>query len=106
MGVIRQTKIPYGVIDMKDGIVVDMKEKPEYNFVVNAGIYVLEPKVINMIEDDEWVDMPDLLKKAQDAGLKVGVYPISTEMIDVGHWDEYKQAVEKLRQMGIIGAQE
>jgi NDP-sugar pyrophosphorylase family protein len=44
---------PYGIIDVKDETIVGgFKEKPELPFWINAGIYVLDPRIV-----------PDLPKK-------------------------------------------
>ena len=46
--------IPYGVVETdKDGKIVDMKEKPDFSFMVNTGVYMIEPEVLDYIEDDE-----------------------------------------------------
>ena len=42
-------RVPYGVIELEDLFVVDIKEKPIQSFFVNAGIYVLEPHILKMI---------------------------------------------------------
>lgn len=97
VGVVRHLKIPYGVIDMTNGKLQGMREKPEYKFVVNAGIYILEPGVIELIEDGKYLDMPDLIERARKSGLSVGVFPVSSEMVDVGHWEEYEKARHKLK---------
>ncbi|MDZ4726917.1 MAG: sugar phosphate nucleotidyltransferase [Leptospira sp.] len=102
VGVIRHVKIPYGVMEISDRILQSIKEKPEYDIIVNAGIYAVEYGILDLIEDKKYLDMPDLLQMAKAKGKKVGVYLVSAEMIDVGHWDEYKLAEEKARQLGFI----
>lgn len=93
VGVVRHVKIPYGVMQMQNGKLEGIVEKPEYEFVVNAGIYAIEPETLQRIEDEQYLDMPHFLEDCRKSGMKVGVYPVSAEMIDVGHWDEYEKAV-------------
>lgn len=102
VGVVRHVKVPYGVMDLEGGELVGMREKPVYDFIVNAGVYAIEKEILELLPSGEFVDMPDLLWKAKSKGLRVGVYPISAEMIDVGHWDEYNLAVDKARKLGFI----
>jgi dTDP-glucose pyrophosphorylase/predicted transcriptional regulator len=102
VGVVHHIKIPYGVMEMKNGDLVSMTEKPEYDFVVNAGIYILESSVVNMVDKGKFLDMPNLLLDAKKQGMKIGIYPSSNEMIDIGHWDEYNLALEKAKQLGLI----
>ena len=90
--------IPYGVceIDQK-GFLSNINEKPEFNFLVNTGMYVLEPKVLKLIEKDTFYNITDLIQKLKDTGGSVGVFPVSEKAwIDVGQWDEYKNAINKL----------
>ena len=40
-----------------------MKEKPEYDFLVNTGLYVLEPKVLELIPNNKSFDMSELINE-------------------------------------------
>lgn len=90
--------VPYGVCEVEhDGLLREIKEKPQYDFLVNAGMYLLEPSVCKLILRDEYLDMTDLIRKAQQAGLTVGVYPVSeNSYIDVGQLGEYKKNLKLL----------
>ena len=54
---------PYGVVQTKGVDIVDFKEKPIVRSHINAGIYVLEPSIINYVSKNEHLDMPDLFKR-------------------------------------------
>ncbi|RZB29749.1 MAG: hypothetical protein SRB1_02029 [Desulfobacteraceae bacterium Eth-SRB1] len=90
--------VPYGVCEIEnEGHLKEIREKPEYDFLVNAGMYLLEPSAYKLIPIDEYFDMTDLIMKAQKAGLSVGVYPISEKSyIDVGQLGEYKKTLKLL----------
>lgn len=94
----RQYTIPYGVCEMDNGGTLKaIREKPQYDFLVNTGLYLLEPAILRCIPTDTYFDMTDLIKKAQDNGMKVGIFPVSEDSwIDVGQLSEYKNAVNKL----------
>lgn len=50
----RKLSIEYGVIDSEDEkIVDDFREKPVINYLINTGMYVLEPRALNYIEEKE-----------------------------------------------------
>lgn len=91
-------KIPYGICELNDEGRLDcIKEKPEYNFLVNTGLYVLNPIVLNEIPVDRMYHITELIKAVKDIGMSVGVYPIAeNSWIDVGQWNEYKKALELL----------
>ncbi len=72
-------------------------EKPRYDFVVNTGMYVVSPSVLELIPPGQRFDMTDLIECARGKGRDVGVYPISDgAWMDVGQWDEYRQTVRRL----------
>ena len=71
--------------------------QPEYDFLVNAGMYLLNPSICNLIPKNEYFDMTDLISKAQKMGFSVGVYPVSEKSyIDVGQLAEYKKNLKLL----------
>ena len=42
--------IPYGTCELNnEGYLEKIKEKPEYHFLVNTGLYVMEPDLLEMI---------------------------------------------------------
>jgi dTDP-glucose pyrophosphorylase len=94
----RSFLIPYGVCNFdKDGVLKNIKEKPSYDFFVNTGLYIIEPKVLKLIPKNVKFDMNELIIKSIDEGIKIGVFPITeNSWIDVGQWPEYKKNINNL----------
>ena len=92
----RHYVIPYGVCDVDNsGDLKCLKEKPEYDFLVNTGVYILEPKILELIPGDTYFDMTDLINKSQAKGMKVGVFPVSEKSwSDIGQWEEYSNTMK------------
>lgn len=90
--------IPYGVVETnKDGGITQIKEKPGFSFLVNTGLYMLEPEVIDDIEKGEFIHLPDLAQRYLDRGEKVGVFPISEkEWMDMGQFNEMENMMKNL----------
>ena len=90
--------IPYGTCEInKKGYLSRINEKPQYNFLINAGLYIVNPEILSIIPDNKIYHMTDLIADVKNAGKKVGVYPIDDDSwIDIGQWAEYKKAVKKL----------
>ncbi|CAM4192476.1 nucleotidyltransferase family protein [Campylobacter armoricus] len=86
-------QIPYGVVKISNNIIKDIKEKPVQNFLVSAGIYVLEPQVLKYIEKNAYLDMPNLIKLLLDKKLKINSYVLQDYWIDIGRLEEYEKAV-------------
>ena len=92
----KQFNIPYGICELNGGGSLErIKEKPEYNFLVNAGMYVLNPAVLELIPDNQLFHITHLLDKIKENGGQIGVYPVSEKVwIDVGQWAEYRKALK------------
>ena len=90
--------IPYGVVETnEDGRVTQMKEKPGFSFLVNTGLYMVEPEVIDDIENGEFIHLPDLAQRYLNWGEKVGVFPISEkEWMDMGQFNEMENMMKNL----------
>jgi dTDP-glucose pyrophosphorylase len=100
LGVLWYVKIPYGVLKIKGNNLEKFVEKPEYNIIINSGIYILEPDIINLIPEGKYMDMPELLKLAQINNFKIQVYPMNCTWFDVGQWEEYNKAVDFIKKYG------
>ena len=102
VGSIRHYQIPYGVIHFeKDGKISKISEKPEFDFTINTGLYVLSKEVLRYIPENGDFDMTDLLQVLLDKEKPIGVYPVSqNSYIDIGQWTEYKNSIEKLKLLG------
>ncbi len=91
--------VPYGVCKLEnDGSLKTIKEKPEYDFLVNTGMYILNPDILQFIPKNKSFDTTDLIKCLKENKKKIGVYPISEKSwIDIGQWEEYKKAINSLK---------
>ena len=92
---IKNLKIPYGTLETKEGGLLDsIKEKPEYTFKINSGMYILEPSLIQEIPTDKVYHITYLIEKLVNQNRRVGVYPINEgSWVDIGNWDEYMKYV-------------
>lgn len=88
--------IPYGVIEIGNkSDLKAMKEKPEYDFFVNTGMYVVNPEVLNDIPDNKFLHITDLIESYMKNGEKIGVYPISEKSwMDMGQMEELQDMLQ------------
>ena len=89
-------EVPYGVVECDGPAVRNLKEKPSFGFLVNAGIYLLEPSVTQFIPRGQRFDMTDLIQKLLEAGRPLVSYPIVEHWLDVGRHDDYRRAQEEI----------
>jgi dTDP-glucose pyrophosphorylase/CBS domain-containing protein len=85
-------QLPYGVFDCEGSSIKAVTEKPVVNFLINAGIYLLEPSVYGLVPAGERYDMTDLIQRLLDEGRSVNAFPLLESWIDIGTPDEYRRA--------------
>ncbi len=90
--------IPYGIVEMGvNGAIEGMKEKPRISFLTNTGIYIVEPEVMEDIEEDVPVGFPDIVELERQKGRKVAVFPVGeNDWMDMGQLPELEKMRRKL----------
>ncbi len=89
---IHELQHPFGVVRTNGVNILGFEEKPIYRNHINAGVYVLDPKVLDMLKLGEYCDMPTLFNCLQESNKRIIVYPIHEPWLDVGHVDDLKRA--------------
>jgi dTDP-glucose pyrophosphorylase len=89
-----ETQVPYGVLDVDGDRVQRLREKPTLTFLVNAGIYLLEPSVVRCIPNGKRFDMTELIQQLLDERRPVSTFPIIGYWLDIGKHGDYVQAQE------------
>jgi NDP-sugar pyrophosphorylase family protein len=96
----RKVKIDLGVLQFNHEYeLTGYIEKPTYDFHVSMGIYVFEPRVLQHIPPDSYLDFPDLVIKLIQGGERVIGYPFDGYWQDLGRPDDYEQALNEFEQM-------
>lgn len=93
---LKNMQIPYGVFELeKGGAVCKISEKPEYNYQVNTGIYVMEASVLEDIPYGEVYQMTDLINKLLKEKRKVGAFPVTeNSWRDMGEFEAMNKMKE------------
>jgi dTDP-glucose pyrophosphorylase len=85
-------EVPYGVIAVDDHRLSEIVEKQVQRFLVNAGIYVLEPQAIEMVPRGIAYDMTTLFEDITRKGLSASVFPVREYWMDIGRIDDFHKA--------------
>lgn len=95
---LKNIKIPYGVIEISEtGEIEKMKEKPELAFFTNTGMYIVEPEVVDDLEDGKAISFPEIIEMNKSKGKKIGVYPVSeNSWMDMGQIDGMEEMRRRL----------
>jgi dTDP-glucose pyrophosphorylase len=85
-------EVPYGVIENREQNILAINEKPTQIFLINGGIYALEPETIDLFCEKDSLDMPELFKKIIEKKWPAVVFPIREYWIDVGQASDLERA--------------
>jgi NDP-sugar pyrophosphorylase family protein len=85
-------EVPYGVVEVENSRVRALQEKPVLTHFINAGIYVLDPQVLERLEPARSCDMPTLLQRVMDDHRPVVAFPIREYWLDIGRMDDFAKA--------------
>jgi dTDP-glucose pyrophosphorylase len=85
-------QVPYGVVSVDGLRFVGIEEKPVHKFFINAGIYVLSPDAVAMLESGEHCDMPSLLNRVAQQEQETSVFPVREYWLDLGQIEDFNRA--------------
>lgn len=84
--------IPYGVATVRRSQLVELREKPTERMLINAGIYLLDPRVVRMVPRGRDYPITELFDRCLRKKMKVGAHLIEDEWVDVGRHEELRRA--------------
>lgn len=92
--------VPYGVVNTSaEGQITSMTEKPEFSFLTNTGVYIIEPEVINDLKENEFIHFPDIARRCLERNWNVGVFPVSeSAWMDMGEVNEMNKMMKALEE--------
>lgn len=89
--------IPYAVLDTTDKKINSLIEKPSFTYYSNAGIYLLNKKMLKYIPKNQKYDSTDLMEKLIEESKKVSHFPIRGYWLDIGNAQNYAKAQDDIR---------
>lgn len=95
---VKTFSIPYGVIETgENGLMQALQEKPTHTYMVNTGVYILNPQLIDEIPCGEFFHITHLMEKVKARGGRVGCFPVSERAWkDMGEWPQYLKMINVL----------
>ncbi len=87
-----EVRIPYGIFETKKNTITGLVEKPIYNYLSNAGIYILKREILEEIGDDVFFNATDLIEKMIKKKKKVISYKFPGYWLDIGNMIDYEKA--------------
>jgi NDP-sugar pyrophosphorylase family protein len=85
-------QVPFGVVNLRENQITSIEEKPVHKFFVNAGIYILDPSVLDLIPKNKFLDMPNLVDMLIKRQKNVAAFPLREYWLDVGQQADFEKA--------------
>lgn len=95
-------KVPHEVIESKNGCATKITQNPSYSFLVNAGIYLIQPTVHRYVPTDQRFDMTDLIDRVMADGGRVVSFPVIEYWLDIGQHEDFDRAQKDVEQFGWV----
>ena len=86
--------VPFAILRTEGDRVTGLEEKPTFNHFANAGVYIIDRKVLGGIKRGEYLDAPDFVESLIAKGQKVSHFAIEGTWIDIGSPDDFRYANE------------
>ena len=83
--------IPYGEVRLNNENIASIEEKPTHKVFVNAGVYILNPKCIDLVPK-KFYDITSLFKKIIAKKVKTISFPLGEYWLDIGRFNDFKKA--------------
>ena len=87
---------PFGVVETQGLEIIGFEEKPIFRSHINAGVYVLEPLALSLLEKSVPCDMPTLLKRLQKKSKRIIAFPIHEPWLDIGNEADFSKATQRI----------
>ena len=96
---LKKYTVPYGIVNIDyEGQIHSLVEKPSMDYLVNTGVYVIEPEVFEYINNKEFIHITGLIERCILGKKRAGTYPISSESwMDMGQFEDMEQMVERFK---------
>ncbi|MFQ5915392.1 MAG: sugar phosphate nucleotidyltransferase, partial [Nitrospinota bacterium] len=91
-----ERQLPYGVLEVEDGLVRKIVEKPVTKYPISGGIYLLQGSVLPFVPADTHFTIPDLVERLAAEGRPVGAYVIREFWLAVEHPEDMDKARSRL----------
>ena len=91
-------EIPYGVVETDGNRIKGFREKPRHTWNVNAGIYILNPRIREFMPEETFFNLPTLFENVISHNGAAEVFAISENWMDIGRPDDVSRAENVLKQ--------
>jgi dTDP-glucose pyrophosphorylase len=91
-------EIPFACINAdNDNNLLEIQEKPSFNYYINAGMYIINKNLLKLIPNDTFYDMPTLFEEALGKEKLVKIFRMDDYWLDIGQPSDYQKGNDDLK---------
>jgi dTDP-glucose pyrophosphorylase len=94
--------VPYAVMELEDEFVLNLKEKPNFTYYSNGGIYIFKKKLLELIPENSYFTAIDFMEKILENGLKIKSYSHNGYWLDIGKLEDYQRAKSDINKLNLF----
>jgi NDP-mannose synthase len=99
----RIDKIDFGVLKVNEhNRLVNFSEKPDYEFLVSMGIYMVNKKVVDYIPENTYFGFNHLMDLLIDRKEFPSIYRYDGYWLDIGRPDDYEKAIQEMNNYKLL----
>jgi NDP-mannose synthase len=88
---------PFGVLELQDGNITGIVEKPTTVFPISTGIYLVTRQAAQLVPAGQPFTMPELIRECLRRGMKVHARPIKDFWLGIEQIGDIEAAVEHVQ---------
>jgi dTDP-glucose pyrophosphorylase len=86
-------QLPFALVQVeKTNKIVSIQEKPTFEYLINAGMYILEPHIIKLIPKNNYMDITTIIEEALNNNYLVNSFLYDGYWLDIGRKEELEKA--------------
>lgn len=93
--------IPYAILETRENRILEYREKPNYTYNANAGIYIIKKELIGLVPENTEFHATDLIEKVIHSGKKIYHYSIRSYWLDIGNHEDYEKAQKDIAHLNL-----
>jgi len=90
-------QLKYGIIEIDNNKINSIKEKPSFDYIISAGIYLLEPNCLDLIPLNQHFDFPILIQESVRTNKKVMSYLFDDDWVSLEHVNDLEDIDKFIR---------
>lgn len=97
-----KVNMPFAVLETQQNRVLSFREKPQYTYYTNAGIYLMRRSLIKRIPLETMYHATDLMDNLLSNGEGLVQYPIHGVWMDIGRKEDFEKAQEEIKHIRFL----